>query len=365
MAITNPSQQRRLSGRQWKQLLNALNDAFNFNELQRLLKFEMDVDLADIVFPGPMPDVIYAVIEFTEARNRTRELVEAAQRNRPNFPAILDVAQEVGTAPATGNLERILRTENILFDVIAFRRRVATIEEQICRIEIGGKARGTGFLVGPDVLLTNYHVMKQVINGQGAGAHQVHLRFGYKILDDGTTINSGTLYRLKGGGIDEWLIDSSPYSSVDLQPEPKTGIPQPDELDYALLRIDGQPGEDLLGEPSLSQERGYIALPAPDSTHDFAGNRVLFIVQHPQGDPLKITANIYRSLNENGTRVTYFNDTEKGSSGSPCFGANWDLVALHHSGDPDYARRGEYNQGIPITAIVQLLAQRDKLAAIA
>jgi hypothetical protein len=99
------------------------------------------------------------------------------------------------------------------------------------------------------------------------------------------------------------------------------------------------------------------------SSHDFATNKVLFIVQHPLGSPLKLTANIYRSTNSNNTRVTYLNDTESGSSGSACFSANWDLVALHHSGDPDY-KQPEYNEGIPITAIVNLLQERNKLQEI-
>jgi V8-like Glu-specific endopeptidase len=83
-------------------------------------------------------------------------------------------------------------------------------------------------------------------------------------------------------------------------------------------------------------------------------------MQHPLGNPLKLTANIYRSMNGNDTRVTYLNDTEHGSSGSACFNANWELVALHHSGDPDY-KQPEYNEGIPMHAIVNLLQERDKL----
>ena len=36
------------------------------------------------------------------------------------------------------------------------------------------------------------------------------------------------------------------------------------------------------------------------------------------------------SVNANGTRVRYANNTEPGSSGSPVFDINWNLVALHH-----------------------------------
>jgi V8-like Glu-specific endopeptidase len=59
------------------------------------------------------------------------------------------------------------------------------------------------------------------------------------------------------------------------------------------------------------------------------------------------------------TRVRYRTNTEGGSSGSPCFDADWNLIALHHLGDPNFSTP-TYNQGIPFTAIVDLLEKREK-----
>ena len=55
-------------------------------------------------------------------------------------------------------------------------------------------------------------------------------------------------------------------------------------------------------------------------------------------------------LNANGTRVRYRTNTDPGSSGSPVFTMDWDLVALHHLGDPDWHNPG-FNQGVPIELI--------------
>ena len=86
----------------------------------------------------------------------------------------------------------------------------------------------------------------------------------------------------------------------------------------------------------------------------------VFIVQHPEEWPLKLAMDTKSVLGTNGnsTRVRYRTNTEKGSSGSPVFDANWNIAALHHSGDR--AIVPVYNQGIPFEAILTLLGQRGK-----
>jgi V8-like Glu-specific endopeptidase len=51
-----------------------------------------------------------------------------------------------------------------------------------------------------------------------------------------------------------------------------------------------------------------------------------------------------------------------GSSGSPCFNADWELIAVHHVGDPKYySQFGDWNEGIPIMKIVEHLRSQDML----
>ncbi len=72
-------------------------------------------------------------------------------------------------------------------------------------------------------------------------------------------------------------------------------------------------------------------------------------------DPAGVTA-----VNPTVTRLRHKTATLPGSSGAPCFNANLDLVALHHAGDPAETpgRPAEYNQAIPIGAIIALLTTR-------
>ena len=180
----------------------------------------------------------------------------------------------------------------------------------------------------------------------------VILRFDYKQLADGKIINKGTEYCLVE---DDWLIDKSPY--VENQ------SPTPDELDYALLRVDGVPGEEQIGEKPdpNSPQRGWIKLPT-EPYYEFLPDSPLLIVQHPNAQPLKLAfdTDAIISINENGTIVKYNTNTEPGSSGSPCFDINWNLIALHHSGDPDW--NPTYNAGTPFSAICSRLDKQGLLA---
>ncbi len=65
-----------------------------------------------------------------------------------------------------------------------------------------------------------------------------------------------------------------------------------------------------------------------------------------------------------GGRVQYLTDTLPGSSGSPVFDTDWNLIALHHSGgwltEPNAATKSTYyrNEGIAIDSIIQDLAAK-------
>jgi Trypsin-like peptidase domain len=197
-------------------------------------------------------------------------------------------------------------------------------------------------------------------NGVAGDAAQVAIRFDYKVADDGITVQAGVTYPLA----QDWLADFSRYSPQDLSVEPSAD-PEPDELDYALLRIDGAPGEDPVGgttEDPNQVPRRWVKVPA--GPYEFAGHPALYIVQHPDGRPMQVALDTEAviGLNDNGTRVRYTTTTEPGSSGSPCFGPDWQWVALHHSGDPKYWAGGRptFNEGIPTSAIRRLLTERGK-----
>jgi hypothetical protein len=345
-------------GQQYQQLVEALVDAFpNLSRFQQMLQFRLGKHLPAIVaLPNPMTQIAFDLIGVSNAEGWTADLIAAARESAPGNPRLLGLSESVSLTSATADLERKVRDELAFIDVMAWRARLGELETQVCRVETP-TSMGTGFLVGADVVLTNYHVMQSVIQ-RPALARDVIFRFDYKRLDDGRTLNIGTEHRLVNG---DWLLDHSSYSRVDLLDNVAGETPSPDELDYAFLRLDVEAGNEAIAgakaEPGAGT-RGWVKLEKAPPT--LVIGAALFILQHPNNQPLKlaIDTNAVQQINLNGTRVRYRTNTEPGSSGSPVFDQHWRLYALHHSGDR--AIVPALNQGIPLTAIIALLDQRGK-----
>jgi hypothetical protein len=359
-----------LTGTQAEQLWKALLDAYNEDSLARMLKFRLDIRLDQIVGEDGLRDMIFELIEVAEMEGWTADLISAARESNPRNASLMAFSQQFGLAPAglpvfsaaapgvdglppNANLEAMVRMSNRFLNVQPWLERLGEITGQVCRVDIKGEGMGTGFLVAPDVVMTNYHVVEQAITGAGGiKPADVTVRFDFKMLSDGQTINSGTVFELAGAA---WLVDSSPYHPKEPSGNMGAELPKPDQLDYALLRTAGRPGESAVGKttppPPGEQPRGWLRV-KPD--HSFDPGTPLFIVQHPLTAPLKLAleTDAIVSLNGNKTRVNYRTNTEHGSSGSPAFDQNWDLVALHHGFEAGQ------NQGIPFDAILSLVQAR-------
>jgi hypothetical protein len=358
------------TGADHKALADALVSAFPTPEhLDEMLTARLDQPLALVAAPYPLGQAAFAVVRAFKARGHLLRLMASARASQPDNPALAAVAERFALAtptppqPKLDRLEKIVKAGSQPFAVAVWRQRLERRELCVCRVEVptsAGIAYGTGFLVSPTRVLTNHHVIAPALPGFAgptANPSKIVLRFDYKELLDKTTVNPGVEARLA----ENWLIDSSPHSSVDLENPPRTATPSLDELDFALLELAEPVGSQPIplgrDADSRAMPRGWIELRS--TIWPFATESTLLIIQHPNGAPLSLAMDVDAKMevNANQTRVTYQTGTEPGSSGSPCFNQYWDLVALHHAGDPLYpalAPQG-FNEGIPIHRIVERL----------
>ncbi|MBT2511435.1 trypsin-like peptidase domain-containing protein [Streptomyces sp. ISL-98] len=238
-------------------------------------------------------------IAVRAARLLDRQAVSAAA-------AVESIREEQLTAPAA--YERILGLSKEL-QAWSFLPRGARAACTVARISARENGRelpiGTGFLVSPRLLMTNHHVLPDA-----ASAQQCFLEFDAQVT-----------------------IDNTPGVSTRLELDPGAFFVADERLDVALVLVrpasDNQPPGDVFGWNRLSAQLGKLVIGEPVN-----------VIGHPMGRLKEI------AVRDNALQVRlddflhYRTDTEPGSSGSPVFNDQWEVVALHHSGVPEKDEQG-------------------------
>jgi len=175
----------------------------------------------------------------------------------------------------------------------------------VCRVvEIRDKGNlpvgfGTGFMVAPNLMITNHHVLPAKSEAKGIGAN-----FGHEQNMDG--LSPGEIFEL----------------------DPDLFFENDEDLDFALVAVKStsQSGLPLseVGFNPLIAGTGKILIGHP-----------INIIQYPEGGPKKYAVAANSLLDVLETFLHYQTDTLPGSSGSPAFNDHWEVVALHHSGVPE------------------------------
>lgn len=291
---------------------------------------------------------------FDQVRARTERLVEL---NEAPAEALLDAAR-LGASDRRSVYQRIIGASNDLQSV-SFLSRGLRAAAPVARIVLTVNGRelpyGTGFLVSPELLLTNHHVL-----GSPDLARQVVAEFAAEVD-----------------------VDYRPRSTVRYRLDPGAFFVSGRELDFTLVRVlpgaDGQPPGAAFGWNPLLRTQGKIVTGEPVN-----------LIGHPMGRLKEITIRASRVDQQTEDFLQYSADTERGSSGSPVFNDQWEVVALHHSavprrddrgrlvrtdgtparhGDPDSAIAWIGNEGTRVSSLLEFLssleftpAQRDLLS---
>jgi hypothetical protein len=353
---------RLLTNSELKQLQEIFKKVFGRETLDMLLQDRLDTTLQLESADKNFLQQLREVLRNANQEGWIYELVWAAACERPNADELRATARVLGlTEKPESSLEALLN-QIPPQDLPTVRRRLFELEQQVCQIRVpigNNTVTGTGFLVGPDLVMTNYHVVEKVIKGP-AGAGNIRVRFDYKTSQDGAVVFAGIEHPLAGHNPIEI---HSEYHSRDLTEHALDDTWPADQLDFAILRlatgVGAQPAGPMVNDSGVVDrpQRGWLRAPAAALSFD-ADTRVT-IVQHPMGDPIKIASGEATAWNSNLTRVRYRTNTLPGSSGSPCLNSRWEWVALHHCGDPAWAPR--YNQGIPVSAIVAHLKAKARM----
>lgn len=247
--------------------------------------------------------------------------------------------------PDESGLETIIHSADNFLDIELLTGALYSAYA-VGRIELPERTPlGTGFLIGPDLVLTNQHVLKAQDYLEDAV-----MRFGYQKDPAGVTPD-GRVLRFDIGFYHASPAVELDYALVRLREAPLAGMVPDSALGFGTI-------QQLV---SVGKHRGYLTL-TPRTVVE--GARVN-IVQHPEEEPMKVVLTQNYVVHRTDTRLQYVADTMAGSSGSPVFNAKWEVVALHHSGKPHppddlgplakkaWKGRFRVNEGIPIRALLE------------
>lgn len=327
----------KLTGKQRKALREALLTAFpTQTQFRMMISDALDRNLDHIALGDNLSEIVFKTIEQAEAGGWLAALIDGSAEAAPETPLAhlsVDLLAPLKSAGMqAGSLERVIhdRAPFVHVEVMIdfFKRTI----RRVCLLECAGAPQGTAFLVGPDVLMTCHHVVKPFLQ---PGLPALDARFDYHAGPDGKSVGAGTLRKL----VSVVPLASAPWSPADIGLS--TAEPEPEDLDFALLKLDSPVGNEVLN----GEKRGWVRMVSPSPV--IATRDIVWIVQHPDGEPLRLTVDAVLRVNDSRTRVYYAANTKGGSSGSPCFDSNRSLVAMHHQGIEKV-----HNQGVLAAALL-------------
>ena len=199
-----------------------------------------------------------------------------------------------------------------------------------------GERLGTGFVVkgstfkaawgdGP-VLVTNAHVISDTVDN---AIKVAKARATFEVESAGAT--TPKFYPVK-----ELLFTSAPASETNAG-----------GVDVTVVRLDGL-------------VENCCTLPATDALPSINARTRAYVIGHPKGSGLQVSLHdsVLLDIDDEERRVHYRTPTEPGSSGSPVFNSEWQVIAVHHSGSSQTPRlhgSGTYeaNEGMSVKAVQQ------------
>lgn len=247
-------------------------------------------------------------------------------------------------------LERIMGKSDLVD--ISYLELGLLAARPVCRIHIVNpfgrpEGYGTGFLVGPNLLLTNNHVLDTA-----ELARKSFIEFEFEQDINGRKKIS---------------------RSFDLRPD-EVFVTDPD-LDFTLVSV-----APVATEGTELNDYGLLRL--VEDTGKVRTGEYVSIIQHPEGGLKHCCLRENEVVDVFDDWLHYLTDTQPGASGSPVFNDQWLVVGLHHSGVPMKDAQGNIlktdgqpyregiddpstiawvaNEGVRISCIFQALESRSE-----
>lgn len=319
-----------LFGSDRKQLREAIQAAYlDLDDLALFADEELGKNLEVIAGRGKLRVVVSKLINEAIAKGFIDELILALAKDTDNpyirrfCVRVLPQYLQLNCDESAGSIRLLIDDIEASWDIeatseelqlflprrfsfeadVGLLQRGLELASSVCKITFANRSAaesGTGVLIAPDLVLTNYHVLSM---NAGADLNEIAQSARFQFGDASVQLGKTRQPQVRVVAEESAVVCAS-------------GINQ---LDYALLRL------------KSSTETPIAPVPL-EVTGQLAARSPLNILQHPGGEQMKVSLsnNGIVKADEKRGLVLYVNATQGGSSGSPCFNDEWKLVALHH-----------------------------------
>lgn len=326
-----------LSVKQRQDLHAAIVATFDVEDMRDFVSLRLGEPADEVSGRNVRSSYALDLIDYFEKRQNLGSLVLALRDARPRNTTFAHLASLIVLVPVLDDpdaivLQKAIHKQSPEHDIDQWDADGAERALTVCLIQMTTKrlesVAGTGFLVGPSLVMTARHVLLPLLE-EDADVSRIELWFDRKYLRNGETLNMGI----------EYGLDAKQPVAFEEK-----------ELDVVLLRIAGEPGNAPVGAARAEETaptRGWLRFPTGEISYN--ADAPLIVLHHPERHPMK------RSIETRSIvdylpilkRIRHQTSTSEGSSGAPCFDAQWQLIAMHTAAEI----HAERNQAVPITLI--------------
>ncbi len=292
--------------------------------------------------------------KIAEAISRVREQTQANTRLMVALTSLLR-----GEELTDENLQKLVNEYEPFLSSKAIQDYLPKLLKTVCAVAVGNPSNeilGTGFLIGPDLVMTNYHVLETYLdsdNGKvkanGPG-DQIFFFFDYLSTPMPDVPPTQLLGVQCVTAANDWLVHGRTKLAGDGTSKSKPLVNK--EYDYVVVRLAKRIGG-MSSSKGGGGPRGWLDL--PQGKIDTLGSKKILVFQHPQKAPQQWDVGDFVQLDQTGSRVWYRVSTAHGSSGGAAIDGQGRLYALHNATVTDAVgapANDKLNQGVRIDWII-------------